>query len=86
MDLANVKENIITNVYFIDKDKNVPLHQHPEQDEVFYCIEGSGYGVLENDVIELTVGQTFVVPRKTMHSLRTDHEITVVSILIPIID
>ncbi|MFT9497945.1 cupin domain-containing protein [Anaerosolibacter sp.] len=85
MDLENVKKSIVTNVYHIDAKKNVPLHKHQNQDEVFYCIKGKGLGVLEDQEIELTVGKAFIVPAGTMHSLRTDSDLYVSSFLIPVI-
>jgi len=86
MDLQNKKENIINNVYHIDSQKNVPLHKHPKQDEIFYCIKGEGFGVLEDEEIELKVGKAFIVPSGVMHSLRTDTNLYVSSFLIPKIE
>jgi len=86
MDLEAIKGQIVTNVYHIDADKKVPLHKHNKQDEIFYCIKGAGYGVLENDEIELSVGKAFIVPAGTMHALRTDNELYVSSFLIPVVE
>lgn len=83
MDLDEIKKSIGTNVYHIFRGKNVPLHKHADKDEVFYCIKGSGFGVLEDSEIELTVGKAFIVPAGTMHSLRTDEDLYVASFLIP---
>jgi quercetin dioxygenase-like cupin family protein len=66
--------------------KKVPLHKHPERDEVFYCIKGSGYGVLEDRKIELIVGKVFIVPAGTLHSMVPDSNIYVSSFLIPLAD
>lgn len=86
MDLQNIKENIVTNVYHIDAQKKVPLHKHPKGDEVFYCMKGEGFGVLENEEIELKRGKVFIVPAGVMHALRTDSDLYVSSFLIPVID
>jgi quercetin dioxygenase-like cupin family protein len=86
MDLELIKDNIVVNVYHIDSNKKVPLHKHPEHDEVFYCIKGSGYGVLEDRKIELTVGKVFIVPAGTLHSMVSDSNIYVSSFLIPLAD
>ncbi|MFZ9011901.1 MAG: hypothetical protein ACO3BO_08210 [Anaerohalosphaeraceae bacterium] len=56
MELDSIKESIVKNVYHIPSDKKVPLHKHVDKDEIFYCIKGSGYGVLEGEEVELTVG------------------------------
>lgn len=85
MDLLSVKENIVVNVYHIDSNKKVPLHKHPTHDEVFYCIKGQGFGVLENEKIELAVGKAFIVPAGILHSMESESDIYVTSFLIPII-
>ncbi|MGE5605484.1 MAG: cupin domain-containing protein [Bacteroidota bacterium] len=83
MDIEAVKSGIKTNVYHIPAGKNVPLHKHPDSDEVFYCIGGAGYGVLENEDLLLEPGQTFIVPAGTMHALKTNGDLYVCSFLIP---
>ncbi|HDJ1466714.1 TPA: cupin domain-containing protein [Clostridioides difficile] len=85
MELRSIKEDIVTNVYHIDKHKNITLHKHPKHDEIFYCIKGEGFGVLEDKEIKLTVGKEFIVHADVIHSLRSDSELYVVSFLIPII-
>ena len=86
MDLESIKDNIVVNVYHIDSNKKVPLHTHPKHDEVFYCIKGNGYGVLEDSKLELTVGKVFIVPAGTLHSMESDSNIYVSSFLIPLAD
>ena len=86
MDLNAVKEAIVTNVYHVTSETKVPLHKHDEKDEIFYCIKGSGFGVLENREIELTVGKEFIVKSGIMHSLRSDEDLYVSSFLIPVVE
>jgi quercetin dioxygenase-like cupin family protein len=86
MDLQNIKESIVTNVYHIDSQKKVALHKHPKHDEIFYCIKGEGFGVLEDREIELSAGKEFIVPTGVMHALRTDSNLYVASFLVPIVE
>jgi quercetin dioxygenase-like cupin family protein len=86
MDLQNIKESIVTNVYHIDAQKKVSLHKHPKHDEIFYCIKGEGFGVLENREIELSVGKEFIVAAGEMHALRTDNDLYVASFLVPVVE
>ena len=86
MDLQLFKDNIVVKVYHIDSNKKVPLHKHPKHDEVFYCIKGKGFGVLEGSKVELTVGTAFIVPAGTLHSMESDSNIYVSSFLIPVAD
>ena len=80
MDLNTLKEAIETKVYDIPSDVEVPLHEHATQDEVFYCIKGSGFGV------ELSAGKSFIAPAGTMHSLRSDGDLYVSAFLVPVVD
>lgn len=83
MDLANIKESIVSNVYHISGEKKVALHKHDKHDEVFYCIKGAGFGVLENSEEELTPGKAFIVSAGVLHALRTENDLYVASFLIP---
>lgn len=86
MKLNFKKESIETNVYHIPSEAIVPLHEHKEHDEIFYCIKGSGFGVLEYGEVELTVGKLFMAPAGTMHSLRSEGDLYVTAFLVPIVD
>ena len=85
MDLEKTKDAIVKHVYHIPSDKKVPLHKHKDQDEIFYCLKGEGFGVREDGEMELTVGKVFVAPAGTMHSIRSDSEIYVAAILVPVV-
>ena len=86
MDLNSIKESVETKIYHLTSETNVPLHKHDDKDEIFYCIKGSGFGVLEDGKEELAVGKAFIVRAGTMHSLKTDGDLFVTSFLIPIVD
>ena len=86
MDKELLKSKIKTNVYQITSESNVPLHKHQKFDEIFYCINGEGFGVLENEEKLLNVGDAFIVKENTMHALRSDSEMWVTSFLIPVVD
>lgn len=86
MDLNSIKESIVAHVYHIPSDKKVPLHKHAKQDEIFYCIKGSGFGVLEDGEVELNVGESFIAPAGTMHSLRSEGDLYVSAFLVPVVD
>jgi len=83
MDLELIKEAIETRVYHITSDFVVPHHLHDGQDEIFYCIKGSGYGVLEDTEFELKPGESFVAHAGKLHSVRTDEELVLTAFLIP---
>lgn len=85
MKLEDFKNQINTNVYHIPADKKVPLHKHDKHNEIFYCVKGEGFGVLEDSEVELTVGKIFSVPAGSLHSVRSDSELYVASFLIPVV-
>ncbi|TLX71038.1 cupin domain-containing protein [Labilibacter sediminis] len=84
MDLNSIQEAIETHVYHIHPDLKVPLHEHATQDEIFYCIQGSGVGILEDKEVEMHVGDVFVAPAGKKHSLKSDGNMYVTTILIPV--
>ena len=57
MDLNAIERSNCKNVYHLTSDTNVPLHKHETKDEMFYCVKGSGFDVLEDKEVELTVGK-----------------------------
>ncbi|MCX7921974.1 MAG: cupin domain-containing protein [Clostridia bacterium] len=83
MNLDEFKNKIITNVYHIDPERELPMHNHPKYDEVFYCFKGEGLGVLEDSEVQLEVGRVFVVPAGIMHTVKTNTELFVCSFQIP---
>jgi quercetin dioxygenase-like cupin family protein len=85
LDLQSIKEQINVNVYHIPKEKKVALHKHPKHDEVFYCINGSGFGILEDSEVPLTPCKAFIIPAGIMHALRSEDNLYVTSFLIPVV-
>jgi mannose-6-phosphate isomerase-like protein (cupin superfamily) len=55
-------------------------HQHTEDDEFFYVVEGKLLIDLEGQTIELSPRQGFVVPRGTMHRTRAPHRTVILMI------
>ena len=86
MDVKATKESCKLRVYHLTADDTVPMHPHKKFDEIFYCIKGSGFGVLEDREIELNVGDTFVAPAGVLHSMRTDGELYVTALLVPVVN
>ena len=86
MDLDAIKDKVVTKVYHLTPEVKVPLHKHDIVDEIFYCVKGAGFGVLEDGEQELSVGKAFIVPAGVMHSLRTDGEMIVTAIHVPVVD
>ncbi len=83
MDIDKIKANIVTSVYHITHDKKISLHNHIHHNELFYCLKGEGFGILEDEETEISEGDVFVVPNGVMHALRTKGQLWVSSFLIP---
>jgi quercetin dioxygenase-like cupin family protein len=86
MNIEEYKAKIVTNVYHITSESNVALHKHPKHGEIFYCVNGKGFGVLDDKEVELTTGKEFIVPAGVMHSLKTDSDLYVASFLVPLFE
>ena len=48
--------------------RGTPLHVHPNQDEVFYILEGEYAFLVGTDRYQLTVGDSIFLPRKVPHA------------------
>lgn len=83
MDLEAFKNKIITNMYHMESNREVPMHNHPKYDEVFYCIKGEGLGVLEDMEVQLKPGKVFIVPAGVMHTVKTRRDLFICSFQIP---
>jgi len=84
MDTSIIEKGIKTNVYHIHPELKVPYHEHGAQDEIFYCIKGSGVGIVDGKEVELSVGDVLVAPAGSMHTIKTDGELYVTAVLIPV--
>lgn len=52
----------------LSQGKGTPLHIHPNQDEVFYVLEGSYYFQVGDDKFKLHAGDSIFLPRKVAHA------------------
>ena len=46
----------------------MPLHVHPDQDEMFYVLEGNYRFKVGNDLFDLHAGDSIFLPRKVPHA------------------
>lgn len=86
IDLNLIKDSVEENVYRIDSKSAVPLHKHEGHDEIFYCFKGSGFIVLEDREVEFQSGQVFVSSAGLKHSLRSEGEMYVIAVLVPLVE
>jgi quercetin dioxygenase-like cupin family protein len=52
----------------LSQGKGTPLHIHPNQDEIFYVIEGAYYFKVGDEKFNLTKGDSIFLPRKVPHA------------------
>lgn len=52
----------------VSKGRGTPLHVHPNQDEIFYVIEGSYKFKVGEDQFDLSTGDSIFLPRKVPHA------------------
>jgi quercetin dioxygenase-like cupin family protein len=52
----------------ISQGRGTPLHIHPQQDEVFYVLEGEYYFKVGTEKYRLSVGDSIFMPRKVPHA------------------
>src|SRR5699024_2403546 len=63
-------------------------HSHDEQEEVFYCISGNGYIVVDQEKRILKSGPAVYVPPKSLHQIinDTNNELIVLSAVSPLFE
>jgi mannose-6-phosphate isomerase-like protein (cupin superfamily) len=59
---------------------NTHWHQHDEDDEFFYVVEGKLLIDLPDRTVELAPRQGFAVPRKVMHRTRAEERTVILMI------
>jgi len=52
----------------LSQGRGTPLHVHPEQDEVFYVLEGNYIFKVGEEDFTLAVGETIFLPRQVPHA------------------
>ncbi|WP_152270678.1 cupin domain-containing protein [Agriterribacter humi] len=52
----------------ISPKRGTPLHVHPNQDEVFYIVEGNYRFKAGDTILELSAGESIFLPRKLPHA------------------
>jgi quercetin dioxygenase-like cupin family protein len=62
----------------------IPVHRHPQMDEAFYVLEGSGSVTLNDVPHAFDKGATISIPKNTWHGFANpDHELLVLWITAP---
>ena len=63
----------------------IPVHRHPQMDEAFYVLEGSGSVTLNDVPHAFDKGTTIFIPKNTWHGFANpDHELLVLWITAPV--
>ena len=52
----------------LSQGRGTPLHVHPQQDEIFYVLEGSYRFKVGDDLFDLTLGESIFLPRNVPHA------------------
>lgn len=65
--------------------QEVPLHTHPEADEVFYIVKGSGLFTLGDETTRVSAGSLVKAGAGTSHGWKNGFEnLVLLSILVPL--
>ena len=65
-------EKIITEILCYEPGQSTPMHQHPEQDEIFYVVEGTGTITVGEEQERVAANSLYFVPAQTPHGLTAD--------------
>jgi len=84
VDFEKIRENLEIKTYLIPEHVDVPYHEHPSSDEIFYCIKGSGIGIVDDNKFDFNPGDTFIAPAGSIHSIESYETQLVLAFLIPV--
>ena len=63
-------EKIVAEMVCYTPGQVTPKHMHPEQDEIFYVVEGSGAMIVEDEEIPVGPQSVIFVPARTSHGVK----------------
>lgn len=84
IDFKTIEDGMEIKTYRIPTDLKVDPHEHPTQDEIFYCIKGNGIGIVDDKEYSFSPGESFIAPAGSIHSLRTEETLYIIAVLIPV--
>lgn len=84
VDFKSLKEGLESKTYLIPPTVKVPFHEHATQDEIFYCVKGSGIGIVDDKEFEFSPSDIFIAPAGSIHSIKSDETLYVMAFLIPV--
>jgi len=84
VDFKALKEGLETRTYMVPPTMEVPMHEHATQDEIFYCVKGTGIGIVDDKEFKFAPGDIFVAPAGSMHSIESDEVLFLMAFLIPV--
>jgi len=81
---ATGSNNVALGTQQVTAGAGVPVHRHPQADESFYVLEGSGAVTLNDVRHSFGKGATIFIPRNTWHGFENpDHELLFLWIMTP---
>ena len=67
-------EKIVTELLCYEPGQSTPMHQHPQQDEVFYVLEGSGTIFIGEEEQSVSPGSLIFVSAQKRHGMRAAND------------
>ena len=64
-------EQLQTATFCLDCNAKVVKHKHKKEDNFWYIVSGEGVVILDNKEISVKEGDSFIIPKDTVHEART---------------
>ena len=76
-----ISDQLLSTLYFIDSDSNLPKHEHAAYDEIQYIVSGGGTITVDGESQPISAGMLILVPRASSHNFSTSKDrLTILSI------
>ncbi|MCD1295322.1 hypothetical protein CUJ83_09950 [Methanocella sp. CWC-04] len=74
-------DKIIFNVYNFKPWQALHMHKHPDNDEVFYVVDGEGIFIVHDEERSISENSAIYVPANTLHSiLAGENDLVIISV------
>jgi len=76
LELKDIAENIVA-VFDTSllQGESIPLHFHPDYEELYYVLSGYGIMTIEDEKQEISRNDVVYIPQKAAHTLRNTAEV-----------
>ncbi len=67
-----ISDQLISTIYFLDSNSEIPTHKHQTFDEINYVVSGTGTIKVNGESRPISEGMIILVPKSQTHNITSD--------------